>query len=608
MIRQLKSANLLASCATCALFAQAPAAFSQEVTDLDAVSLLGAFTAQPLSNTAASTEVVDEQELEDAPASLANRLAREPGVSFSQSGPLGTVSSVSIRGLPSYYVGVQIDGIDVTDPGAPQTRFDFGGMTTIGLGRVEILKGSQSALHGSEAIGGVIDIQSARPTELGFSGSVTGELGSYDTYRSGVLLGYKDERGEVALNISHLSSEGFSARSGNVENDGVEQVLGTLTLRYALSDTFTMGGAVLWRDLDYDFDNTDTDPTGTGEVKQRGVRIFGELVTGRVTHLLSYSHYDSDTGIVTGTYSSDFNGKRDKLSYLASAALGGAAGATVNFGLDYMEETYESAAITASVETKTAFAEILVSPGDVDLALALRYDDHSQFGGQFSGRLGAVWHVGTNTDLRAVLSTGYRAPSLNELYGPFGSNPALQPEESRSAELGIEHRFAGQGKIGATLFYTEVDNLIEYVWPTGYIQVPGTAVSKGAEISGEYALNEQVTVYGAYTYTDAKDGAGLRRVQVPRNVFVLGLDAELAPRLSGNFEVMHSADALPSAFAPAGNKVGSYTLLNAGLDYEISDNATAYLRVENLTDEDYETVGGYTQPGRSVFFGVRATF
>ncbi|PIE13330.1 MAG: ligand-gated channel [Rhodobacterales bacterium] len=597
-----------AALATSAVTLGTPA-FAEDVTDLDTIVISGSLTPLPQSRTAATVDILEEDALEDDTRPLSQTLSRLPGVSFSQSGPLGTNSSLSIRGLPARYIGVRIDGIDVSDASSTQTQFNFGGLAGVGVGRVEVLKGSQSALYGSEAVGGVVDITSSRPRKMGFSAVAKTEIGSYDTYSGSLMLGYMDDNGEVALNYARVKSDGFSALSSDTEADGMDQTQLNLTLRYALSDTVTVGGAVLYRDLSYDFDNNAFDPSGAGTTTQRGARVFADVVTGAVTHTLSYSRFESERDIVTSTYTSAFDSERNQIGYLANAELGGA---TLVFGLDRTEETYKT---IGSAETRSAFAEVLLQPGDFDLSLAARYDDHSLFGGHWSGRMGAVWHVGASTNLRALVSTGFRAPSLNELYGPFGGNPALNPEKSRSAELGIEHQLGANGSLRGTLFYSEVDDLIQYFdpdgWlgplPGGYTQRPGTTVSKGIELSGRYALSDRYELYGNYTYTDVRN-AGTRLAQVPMHSAVLGLDARISPRLSGNIELQHVANVLPSAFAPAANKVGDHTLLNVGLDLELTDNAKAYLRIENLTDEDYETVGGYNQPGRSVYFGLRGEF
>jgi vitamin B12 transporter len=225
-----------------------------------------------------------------------------------------------------------------------------------------------------------------------------------------------------------------------------------------------------------------------------------------------------------------------------------------------------------------------------------------------------VWQIGSETALRAVLSTGFRAPSLYEMFSAAGS-PTLRPEQSRSAELGVERHFGEAGVIKATVFYTEIDNLIGFdgaatACGSGYgcyNQVPGTTVSKGVEFSGSYALDARYTLFGNYSFTDARN-KGARLARVPMHDLVVGVEAAFNDRLSGRLAVQHVADILPSPFAPAGNKVGDYTLVNVGLDFAVTKKATAYLRVDNLLNEDYETAGGYNMPGRAFAFGVRASF
>ena len=153
---------------------------------LDEIVVTGAFTAldpQPLSRTGATVDVLDGADLQASPAfTLAGTLDTLPGVSFSANGGPGAVTTLRIRGLAPSYVGVRIDGIDVTDPSVVQTFFDFGGLGRTGLGRVEVIKGSQSALYGSEAIAGVVNITTARAEAQGFSGRLNAEAGSFETY------------------------------------------------------------------------------------------------------------------------------------------------------------------------------------------------------------------------------------------------------------------------------------------------------------------------------------------------------------------------------------------------------------------------------------------
>uniref|UniRef100_UPI00260C2BDE TonB-dependent receptor n=1 Tax=uncultured Sulfitobacter sp. TaxID=191468 RepID=UPI00260C2BDE len=238
---------------------------------------------------------------------------------------------------------------------------------------------------------------------------------------------------------------------------------------------------------------------------------------------------------------------------------------------------------------------------------------NSDFGGKATGRLAAVWRPREDLAIRAVLGTGFRTPSLFERFSDFG-DAGLQPETSLSFELGVEKTY-DRGFVKATLFRTEIEDLIDFdsgsdVCGSGfgcYNQVAGTTTSQGLELSGEYDVSDRVTVFGSYTYTDAKTD-GVRLTRTPRHDAVVGVQAAITDRFSAYADIRHVADVVPSAFAPADNKVGDYTLVGVGATYSVSDTADLYLRVENVFDEDYETAGGFNQPGRSAFFGISAKF
>lgn len=263
----------------------------------------------------------------------------------------------------------------------------------------------------------------------------------------------------------------------------------------------------------------------------------------------------------------------------------------------------------ARVTQRAVFAEALYAPsGSVDVALALRQDDHSVFGGATTGRLGLAWRIQPDLILRANLATGYRAPSLYELYSQTYGNTALQPEESQSFEIGLERRFGADGFLRATAFTTDVTNRIDYDFVTNsYVQAPGETRIKGLELSGRTALTPGLALLGSYTLTDATGPNGQPLVRVPRHDIQLGLEADLTARLSGRLAVNHVADRVESGF-PAPVAVPDYTTVAVGLTYRLSDTADVYLRVENLFDTAYQTVQNYNAPGRAAYFGVRAAF
>lgn len=596
---------------TTALLAAGMASAQEDAFDLGTLVLSSSLSPVEQGRTGTSIEVVDGNDIATTDTRVLDRLVRLPGVSNTSNGGLGALGTIQVRGLPARYVGVRVNGINVSDPSGTQNQFNFGTLLNAGVDRVELLKGSQSALYGSEAIAGVINVTTFKPRGPGFSGIAQVEAGSFETYSGTLSVGFASERGEVALTLGYVDSEGISARSSDTEKDGFQQETLAATASYDLTDTLTVGGAFLYRDSEIEIDRSRTDPSGINYAEETGARVFATWETGAVTHTFSYSYFDIDRRD-PGGFTTRFQGERSTLAYLGRADL--SPSYTLNFGLEYTEEDIANGATVGTEHTTSAQVEALYSPNEqLDLSFALRYDDNSDFGGEATGRIAAAWRPAEDWTIRAVLGTGYRAPSLFERFSSFG-DPTLQPETSRSFELGAERQFAS-GFVKATLFYTEIDDLIDFdgaatACGSGfgcYNQVPGTTETKGIEISGEANLSERVTVFGAYTYTDAKT-EGVRLTRTPRHDFVIGAEADFTDRLSGYVDVRHVADVEPSAFAPAGNLVGDYTVVGLGASYDLSDTAEAYLRVENLFDEDYETAGGFNQPGRAVYLGVRASF
>ena len=607
--------TLLATAAPLALVF-APAHAQEAPFALDEIVVTGAFTAlapQPLARTGATVDLLDGDALEASPRStLAGTLTTLPGLSFSSNGGLGTNTTLRIRGLDTSYIGVRIDGIDVTDPSSTQTAFNFGGLTKAGLGRVEVIKGSQSALYGSEAIAGVVDIATARSEDLGFTGRLRAEAGSFETWSGTLGLTQRTEAGQLSFNLDRTITDGISTRAGDDEADGFQQTFATLTGDYEVSDSVTLGFSALWRDAELEIDRSATDNSGITYTEQAGGRVFAQIDAFGIDNELSYSFYSSDRED-PGGFTRAFRGDRRTLAYVGTGDVGTT---TLSFGADWTEETIDTDSVSGEDVTVSVFGEAVVRPAEtLDLALSLRHDDSDDFGGQTTGRLAAAWQAAPDTTVRAVAGTGFRAPSLFERFSDFG-DPDLEAEESVSVELGVEQRLGEDSFVKATAFYTEIDNLIRFdpnatACGTGsgcYAQVDGTTTTRGVELSGRYALAQgRAALFGAYTYTDAETEGG-RLARVPRHDLLLGVEGEFVDRLTGRFDIQHVADVEASEFAPADNKVGDYTLANLGLDYALTDTIAATLRVENLFDEDYETAGGFNQPGRAAYVGLSTSF
>lgn len=592
-----------------------PAAIAQGAFEIDEIVVSANLEATAGSRTGVSVTVVDEAELAaTAETRLVEYLSRLPGVTIRTTGPIGAQAGISIRGASQNYVAVLVDGIDVTDPSGTQVAFNFGSLTTADISRIEVLRGSQSALYGSGAVGGVISITTKRATEDGTSQTIAAEAGSYNTARLSYGFARKADATDYALTLSHVQTEGFSAadeNDGNTEADGFRADRISLTVNHALDNGVSLSFAAFAEaskgDYDEGFPLADGSPDEVTDAWSVGLRAGLGFTTGAVEHDISATLYKIDraysgsTGFGPAVYA--YTGTRSGLAYKGAADLG--ARTRLVFGADYTRERYQQRGDYGAADVMTtlvgAFTEASYAPIDtLDVTATLRHDEHSRFGGFTTGRLSLAWRANPDLVLRAVAATGFRAPSNYELYGDYVGNPDLEPETSKSFELGAEYRLAGGGALRATAFLLEAENLIDYSFATySYAQVPGLSRRKGVELSGELPLGERLMLTGSYTYTDSATSAAASWGLVPRHELALGLEADLAQRLRGAFTVEHAAD---RATLP------DFTVAHATLTYDLGREAEAYLRVENIFDAEYQTVPGYGTSDRAFYVGLRKSF
>lgn len=235
-----------------------------------------------------------------------------------------------------------------------------------------------------------------------------------------------------------------------------------------------------------------------------------------------------------------------------------------------------------------------------------RIDDHSTFGTFDTYRItGAYLIPGTETKLHSSVGTGFRAPSLYELYDPYYGSTALQPETSFGWDAGVEQGFnQGRYKFDVTYFELDTDNLINWR-PTGYYNIPGVVHRNGVEVSGTAVLTNWLSLTGGYTYTDATDAKDKRLVRIPRHSFAAGVNVVPMDKVALNVTAQYVADVVDDSFDARGIvALNDYVLIGAKASYEFAPGWKAYVRGENLLNENYQTVLDYGTPGASVYGGL----
>ncbi|AUH63962.1 TonB-dependent receptor plug domain-containing protein [Paracoccus zhejiangensis] len=577
---------------------------------LPEITLYAYQTEAELGRTGATVEVVTQEELQrDGTLRLTDYLATLPGISATANGGFGTQSTLRIRGLAGQYVKVLVDGIDVSDPSSTQIRFDPGAMMTGDIARIEVLKGAQSALYGSEAIGGVIAISTLDATEPGTRQRATLEYGSYNTKRAAYSITTSGERHALAFTVQHLDTDGFSVADeadGNREDDGARATRATLSGRYDVNDALTIGAAGFWQkteaETDGDFPVLEDGADASNGIL-RGGRIYADYDAGGIRHGLALQRSETSRQETYDGFTYPFEGERTELEYKGSVDLNPQV--VLAWGAAHSREEFQGDSTDAGYITNSAFAEARYTPNDrLDLALSLRHDHNSQFGSEATGRLALAWRPDDNWTLRANWGTGYRAPSPYELYSFWAGTPDLTPETAKGGEIGVERSFANGATLRATAFHSVVTDLIDYSYATfHYEQIPGDTRSQGIELSGETPLNDRLRLSGNFTYTDTERPDGQQLERVPERVLNLRLDGDISDRSRFGLGLTHA-----SGLVDRGAEMPSYTLVDASVEYDLTGRSTGYLRVENLFDQDYQVLRGYGTSGRALFAGIRAEF
>lgn len=597
-----------------ALAVSAAFSASAQIIELEEITASASLEEVATSRSGASVVILGQDDLRElGDMRLTDLLQRLGGITVRAQGPAGTQTGVVIRGASQNYIAVYVDGIEVSDPSGPQVAYDFGALTAAGIERIEILKGSQSALYGSRAVGGVVSITTRRAAEVGRESSVDLEAGSYGTLRGAMSTAARSEAGELALTLSHASTDGFSAadeNAGNTEADGFSVTRLGFYGHRDLENGVRIGASGLHETSEAEFDEfgpvDGVTPNEVTDNRSWGLRGFAHWSTGSVDHAVEASLFDITRESRGDFGPSTFDGERARAAYQGGVSLGGNR---LAFGADLTrEEASDSFGFAGANTVAGIFGEFAwATNAALDVTTALRVDRHSEFGTHTTGRIAAAYRPAADLTFRAALGTGFRAPSGYELFSAFG-DPTLRPEASLSADLGVEKRLSGGGVIEATAFYLKVDDLIDFDFAAVacgsgfgcYAQVPGRSERSGLELAGRFPVGDKVELSAAYTYTDSATNASSAWARVPRHAVSVTATAEIAPGLKGVLTVQHAAD------RQAG--LADYTVAHAALSYRVSDTTEAYLRIENIADAEYQLVPGYGTSDRAYYVGIRRSF
>ena len=615
-----------------------------DAEDIDTIFVTASRSPLSRVDAGSATTVITRDDIELRQARYVTELLRSvPGFAVSQVGTSGSQTQVRVRGAEANHVLVMIDGIRANDP-ASGDEFRWELLSTSNIERIEIVRGPQSSLWGSDAVAAVVHV-----ITQGGSGeprvNVYAEGGSHDTVNGGLNGRFGGDRYSFGFGVERLDTEGTNVSRSGTEADGSE--LTTASLSSTFSPTAGLDLMLGLRAVDAmsQFDPVDFFATGLpvdGDVASDAERIYGNAglrlrtLDGRIVHRLDFRYLDTDnTNLADGQVESSTASDRKTLAYQSDIRIGSNL---LSLAIEHERTRFhQRGEIVFGDPNQDQEMNVTSIMGDfqgnatdhLTWQLSARFDDNSDFDSAVSGRLSVAYAASDSTVLRANIGTGRKAPTFIERFGffpaQFVGNPDLKPEESASVDAGIDQAlFDDTLNLQLTLFYQDLENEIDgFVFdPDTFLftaeNIVGDSTRKGAEASADFSVTEDLHVGGTYTYTDSKhsdpSGSDVRELRRPRHSGSLYanyrfLDERANLRVVAEYGGTSTDEFFPPFPLPSQTvTLDSYWLVGVTVRYEASSRASLYVRATNLFDEEYEQVVGYRTPGRSAYVGVEIGF
>ena len=556
--------------------------------------------------------------------SVSDLLSRTTDLHTISNGGPGAAGASSIRGAGADQVLYLLDGIALNDPSQVGGGVDLGLLSTGDAERIEVLRGPLSTLWGSGAVGGVVSITTRRATER-FEGDLSVE--GFDHYGSARLgIGGRASRLNWRVFASGLNDRGVSAAASGTEADGFTQTQLSARASYAMADHVTLTGLAAkthnYSEVDgYDinFNFTDTDDTSLSDTTLLAAGVTARFE--RIDHTLSLSATETERNLFDATRAPTFQGRGRTLSADYHLVYRVSDATRVLAGLRYQKDEMRTESTwtpqqTAEQDLTSVYGQIRHDVGATSVAISARHDDSSSFGDQDIVQASVTAPAGP-WRFRASAGQGVKVPSLYQLYSDYG-NPDLQPEKALTVDGGVDYSFAS-GQISVTAFTRHIDNLIGFdsCWPAtsalctthpfGFYANIDKSEASGVELEWTQAFGDRLHLRGNLTALNTRnESTGLEGKELARKPNLLA-NLDLSYDVNGALTLAIGARHAGDAFDDAANTVAldAYTLTDLRARYRLNDRVELYGRVENLTDQRYETAAGYGQLGRRLWVGVR---
>ena len=610
-------------------------AYAETITAPPEIVVTATRAAQPLSEIGQAVTVIDRAEIERRQTTIvSDLLSTTPGVTVTRNGTVGALTSVRIRGAEADQTLVVIDGVRVNDPSSTGGGFNFGNLLSSSVERIEILRGPNSVPWGSQAIGGVVNIITAAPTE-GVQARANAEYGYADSVFASAGVSGKSGPVSGSLTGGYLRTDGISSAASGTERDGYRQygATGRVGVEFAPGIGLDLRGyfADSKVDIDDGFDPktfvvADSLAYGTTQELYGYAGLHANLADGRFNNRVAFTIADINRDNFTkpgGDISFIGRGRSERYEYQGDFRP--LDQVRVVAGVERENSRFNDGSTFAHTGITSVYGQLIVKPLDIlTITGGVRNDDHDDFGSHTTFGANAALALHTGTTVRASYGEGFKAPTLYQLFSDYG-NGFLAPETARNFDIGVEQAFLGnRARVGVTYFNRRTRNQIDFRdcspaeqttagsicvdRPFGVYDNIARAEAAGVEFTLALRPVDALTLTANYSYIDTKnrsigDNFGNDLARRPKQTASVDADYRFAFGLSVGGTVTMVGDSFDDAANTT--RLDGYALASVRAEVPINDRIALYGRVDNLADARYQTIAGYGTYGRAAYGGVR---
>jgi vitamin B12 transporter len=598
-----------------------------------------------LKDLPASATVITADQLDARQTRIVSDVLRDvPGIAVSRIGAIGGQTQIRIRGSESNHALVLIDGIEAADP--YYGEYDLGTLIADPEARIEVLRGQQSSLYGSDAIGGVVNYITLSGREApGFSARAEG--GSFGTVNAAARAAGVSGAFDYAVSGSWVHTKGYPTARGGTRDIGSDNVGATTKLNWQAAENLKFGAVLRYSYTDAEANDSDSDTTSPSfgyTIDSPGTYFTNEAFYGLLSAELTALDgrwTNTVSGQFTDTARKGYNtfglnygdkGQRYKGSFVSSFRFGSdTISHRITGAVDWEREQFQNISPPSpyvftgrrSTDNLGLVAQYELTAAGFTGGASIRYDDNNRFADTTTWRVQGGYRFATGTRIRAAYGTGVKNPGYYELFGydsgTYIGNPDLKPEKSEGWEAGIDQNFWGdKASIGATYFSSTLKDEIYTTYPAPlYVATPGNRATDskqhGVEVFAALQPLKQVRIDASYTHLNARED-GTTEIRRPGDIASFNATfASADQRFSSTLTVRYNGRIddfayIDPSYVPVRVSLKPFTLVNLNAQYEVIKGVSVFGRVENLFDVDYEEVFSFATPGRAGYGGVRVAF